>query len=511
MKRDGKKRSVQHGELKPKKRSVQHGELKPKKRSVQHGELKPQTDGERAQRERDFSIRWLNPWMLETPRLNDAVYGMVANDSGIDSLTESVKRHGLLAPVAVNRQGVIISGNRRTMAACRAGLREVPCYVWDVEQHSDDFARLLVEANENRVKGVAAQMAEIGLKGAADKPAVWLEMQRIKAERRERYGGIAAALNVTERKRKGITRARKLADAVIEAVNSQRAEGITPTVRQIHYVLLNMHPIKDTQTGERYANDTASYDALVRVAARLRVNGEIPFSWICDAGRELYAPQTHVDAVEYAEMWLRWFGGDYRRNMMRSQSAFFAVAVEKEAMGEFFRRHMAAKYPGAPVMVCKGYASLSLAHELAVAFEQSGKERMVILAFSDCDPAGRGIVEDIGAKMLELEISQENLTLAPCGLTHEQARAHGARPQPIKAKGKGGETIARRFEREHGTLDVYELEAIPPKELLKILDEEMQRRMDVEAYNAEIEREREDARTLADTQRRLYDALKPRT
>lgn len=474
---------------------------------------KMQTDGERAQRERDFAIRWLNPRTLETPRLNDAIYGMVANDSGIDALTESVKRYGLLAPVAVNRQGVIISGNRRTLAACRAGLRKVPCFVWDVEQHSDGFTRLLVEANENRVKGADAQMAEIGLKGAPEDPAVWLGMQRIKAERRAQYGGIAAALNVTERKRKGITRARKLADAVIEAVNAQLDEGITPTVRQIHYVLLNAPPIKDTRTGKRYANDDSSYEALVDIAARLRVFGELPFDAIIDAGRELHAPPTYTDAREYADAWLRGFGGDYRRNVMRSQSAFFAVAVEKEAMGEFFRRHMAAKYPGAPVMVCKGYASLSLAHELAVAFEQSGKELFVLLAFTDCDADGLEIADDLARKCQEVGISESafQCNVVRCGITHKHAEAHGAIAQPLKAGSKAQATKARRFMERTGKREAYELEAIPPKELLKILDAEMQRRMDVEAYNAEIEREREDARTLADTQMRLYDALKPRT
>ena len=461
------------------------------------------------QRERDFTVRWLDPWTLETPYVNDLVYGKVTNDPGIDKLAESIKRRGVITPLLVNRKGVVISGNRRRVAACRAGLHEVPAFVWDVKVHTDEFSHLLVEANETRIKGADSQIAELGIMGTSEKPEIWLGMQRIKAEMRERCGGIAAELDVSQRKRKEITKARKLADAAIEAVNAELAQGVVPTVRQVHYRLLNDAPVKDVQTGALYVNDMESYKALVRAVARLRVNGEISFDSITDAGRELFAPQTYSDVGEYAEKWLRWFGGDYRRNVMRAQGAFFAVCVEKEALGEFFRRHVERTYPGACVMVCRGFASLSLVYQLRTAFEQSGKDRMVLLAFSDCDPAGGGIVEDVGQKLLELGLDECQFTLARCGLTHDQARKFGARPQPIKAKGKAGQTVARKFEERHGTRDVYELEAIPPGELLRILDDEMAARMDVDAYNAEVEAMPEDAAALMDAQRRIYAALKP--
>lgn len=493
-----------------KKHPVHHGELRQKSRPVHHGELKPEKRGMKAQRERDFTVRWLDPWTLETPSLNDAIYGTAANDADIKSLVESVKEDGIITPLVVNREGYVISGNRRRAAACRAGLREVPCHVWDVPNDSMDFPRLLVAANENRVKGADSQMAEIGVKGAAEEPEIWLGMQRLKAERRERYGGIASSIDVARRKRKAVTRARAFADAVVDAVRAELAEGVTPTVRQIHYRLLNDCPVKDTQTGERYKNDEASYKALVRIAARIRVNGELTFDSIIDTGRELFMPTAYADAGEYAGKWLKWFGGDYRRNVMRSQGAFFAVIVEKEAMGEFFRRHVELKYPGAAVMVCKGFPSLSLAYQLKSAFEQSGKGRTVLLAFSDCDPAGHMIAEDCGKKLLELGLDESEFTLARCGLTREQAERFGAMPQPIKANGKAGATNAMKYEEKTGTRDVYELEAIPPAELLAILDDELQSRMDVEAYNAEADATAGDAAALADAQRRLYAAMKPR-
>lgn len=466
-------------------------------------------EGEKLQRNRDYTVHFFSPWDLRTPHVNDLVYGKASDDPGIDSLTESLKRRGVMDPLIVNRDKVVISGNRRKTAACRANLSEVPCFVCDVDESDADFGRMLVECNAQRVKNVDSELHEAGIVGATGDPVMWLGAKRLNAERHERYGGVADAINVKGRTRKAITRARELADAAIEAVHAELAQGITPTVRQIHYRLLDAAPVKDTQTGERYANDNASYQALVRVMARLRVNGELRFDSVIDAGRELFMPTVYGNAADYVRSWLSDFGGTYRRNYMKSQGAFFAVVVEKEAMGDFFRRHVWDKYPGAAVTVCRGFASLSLVYQLYAAYRSSGKDRLVLLAFSDCDPAGGGIVEDVGQKLLELGMDECDFTLARCGLTHTQAQKFGARPQPIKAKGKAGMTVARKFEERHGTRDVYELEAIPPGELLNILDLEMEGRMDVQAYNAEVEADARDADAILDARRRLYGALKP--
>ena len=469
----------------------------------------PKNSGAQLQRERDFTVRWVNPWTLETPHVNDLLYGKTTDDPDLDALTESVKRYGTLTPLIVNREGCIISGNRRRSAACRAGLHEVPCYVWDVKAHTDEFNHLLVDANENRVKGADAQVAELGIKGASEKPEIWLGMQRIKAERRERCGGMAAVLDVQQRKRWDIVYTREFADAVIEAVNAELLQGRTPTLRQVHYLLLNDPPVRNTRTGNRYKNDQENYKALSELAGRLRVFGELPFDSIIDSGRTLFMPQTYVHVGEYAEKWMRWFGGDYRRNVMRSQGAFFAVCVEKEALGEFFRRHVDRTYPGACVVVCRGKVSHSLIHELHTAFKRSGKDRMVLLAFADCDTDGLEIVNDLPKKLLEQGLREDEFAVVHCGLTHEQAKAFNARPQPLKNGSKSQATKARKFVDRTGHDAGFELEAIPPSELLRILDDEMAARMDVAAYNAEVKALPGDAAALMDAQRKLYAALKP--
>ena len=76
---------------------------------------------------RVLSIDSLEPGRFQ-PRLNA--------DEELDELVESVKKHGILQPIVVTEDGgkfSIVAGERRWMAAKRAGLKEVPVVVgsWD--------------------------------------------------------------------------------------------------------------------------------------------------------------------------------------------------------------------------------------------------------------------------------------------------------------------------------------------------------------------------------------------
>src|SRR5665213_303915 len=54
-------------------------------------------------------------------------------ESALEELTESIKTHGIIQPITVRKIGngkyEIISGERRTRASIRAGLKAIPAYV----------------------------------------------------------------------------------------------------------------------------------------------------------------------------------------------------------------------------------------------------------------------------------------------------------------------------------------------------------------------------------------------
>ncbi len=78
----------------------------------------------------------------------------VRDDAEMEELTESILENGVLSPVIVrpleNRENEfeIISGHRRLRAAQKAGLTQVPAFVFDISR--DEAAVLLVDSNLHR-------------------------------------------------------------------------------------------------------------------------------------------------------------------------------------------------------------------------------------------------------------------------------------------------------------------------------------------------------------------------
>src|SRR5262249_4476391 len=80
---------------------------------------------------------WLRP-----AKLNDRIYKPVSpNDPSIRALAESMRKDGVLVPLVVTRDYVILSGHRRRVAARLAGIERVPCYVKDFLESDPDFPR----------------------------------------------------------------------------------------------------------------------------------------------------------------------------------------------------------------------------------------------------------------------------------------------------------------------------------------------------------------------------------
>ena len=94
--------------------------------------------------------------MTETRKLEELtqhptsldVYGA---DEDTSDLETSVKEHGVIVPLSITPEGVILSGNRRYRAARNVGLEEIPCVVISLATKEEE-AIYIVEANRARVK-----------------------------------------------------------------------------------------------------------------------------------------------------------------------------------------------------------------------------------------------------------------------------------------------------------------------------------------------------------------------
>ena len=120
---------------------------------------------------------------------NNAVYGVQSlDDPDIVALIESIRAKGIMDPIHISTDNVIISGHRRRFCALQAGLRVVRVIRWHLS-YTDDreaFLNLLVEANTQRKKTVGMLLSEAAMK-INPKEAV----QALRTERKERDAELA--------------------------------------------------------------------------------------------------------------------------------------------------------------------------------------------------------------------------------------------------------------------------------------------------------------------------------
>ena len=439
-------------------------------------------------------IEMRSPWELHTPRLNDDIYGEIQDDPETRRLADDIRHRrtlgrelsvggsGLISPLNVTTEGVVISGNRRLFASMRAGCTTVPCIVHDVDEDSPDFALMLAEANEQRSKNAAQVAHECLVRHAPAEIEETIIDEQTKTVVRER-----GALRIGDpKRRKEIRENRELADAIIRVVCQCHRDGIRPTLRQVHYKLLNNPPLRNTKTRERYANTDNCYQTASDVAARLRLTGELPLDAIADATRPILRRETSANLGAFIEDQNERYLTGYVRDVTQSQDSFVLVLVEKQTQQALFFDHLYDHFPGVPLYVSRGQSSLTGAVDVVEAWKRSGKRKMIIIAMTDCDPSGEVICDAFGTKLVELGLcAGMDFDIIRAGLTFEQAeRETGIMPTVLKS---AESKKSKEFSARHGGRTYcYELEALEPKHLLEILDEALNQVLDVDRFNAEV-------------------------
>lgn len=77
---------------------------------------------------------------------NPAQPRKIFHQEALDELANSIRRHGILQPLSVRRQGVgyeLIAGERRLRAGILAGLTEVPCIIMRMDDKESGIAALM--------------------------------------------------------------------------------------------------------------------------------------------------------------------------------------------------------------------------------------------------------------------------------------------------------------------------------------------------------------------------------
>lgn len=360
------------------------------------------------------------------------------------------------------------------------GRESIRCKVEPItyEKNRKRFLKLLREANRQRVKKVSEVLRE-GIVDLPDKGTPYdLEVSRLESSE----VNIEAMEIEGEKRRFGIKGNKPLLDAAIRIIDELR-DYWPLSVRQIHYKLLNDPPLKNkNERTSIYRNDAASYHTLTNVLTRGRLFELIPWEAITDETRPFVPWRVYADISYFIKGQLDGFMKGYHRNFLQSQPNWIEIMAEKLTL-ESIIGPIAMKYH-VPYSIGRGYSSINPRHDLAVRFRNSGKMKLVVLILSDLDPDGDEIAQAFARSMRD-DFDIGSIHPIKVALTWDQVKTLNLPTSPDR-KAKGKSKNYKKYLANYGSDDIWELEALSPKQLQKTLDEAIKSVIDVQLFNTEI-------------------------
>jgi hypothetical protein len=237
------------------------------------------------------------------------------------------------------------------------------------------------------------------------------------------------------------------------AIRELLAQDNPQTVRQVFYAL--------TVRGLIAKHEVEYQRTAVRLLGEMREAGEIPFEWIADNTRWMRKGDTFTGI----EQCLNATAKSYRRNLWAAMPIYVEVWCEKDALAGVLMEE--TEPYDVPLMVAKGYASLSFLHSAAMMI-RAKKKPTYIYHFGDLDPSGVDAARDIEAKLRRYAPEAEIHFERPA-VTRAQVEEWKLPSRPTKKT----DTRAKKFD---GTS--VELDAIPAAKLRQLVRECIERHID---------------------------------
>ena len=247
------------------------------------------------------------------------------------------------------------------------------------------------------------------------------------------------------------------------------ADGYRLTLRQLYYQLVSRDFIPNKQE---------EYKKLMNILKKGRMVGIVDWDAIEDRVRRPILPYW-VTGIQDA---INDTISQYRLNRMRGQDSNIEVWVEKDALSGVLSR-VTNKYH-IRLMVNRGYTSISALYDAQKRLNNGD----TILYFGDHDPSGLDMLRDIKDRMMDFGL---DVDVVPIALTMEQVRAFNPPPNPAKFE----DPRADWYIREYGKVS-WELDALPPKELIRLCEDAITERIDLDQYQAMLDQEKRDTLTM---------------
>lgn len=436
---------------------------------------------------------------------NDDIYGAIdKKDIELVNLAISIRDNGILEPILVSNDNYIVSGHRRHAASKMIGLKTVKVRFVDEYRslhNAVEWKRVLASYNVQRVKPMAVRMREAVL--AVD-PEVAHQQLLESRKVLDRNGPPKMAITGTKKRSEIGPNKLPMLNAAIKII-AEMHEFWPLTVRQVHYGLLNDPPLRNASKGKQrsvYLNNTKCYNDLCELLTRARLFGLVEWEAITDETRPTSGLRFSKDAAQFFDIESHNFLRGYRRDLLQSQSDHVELVIEKMTVGSIIEP-IANKYC-LPTTTGRGYCSIDPRYQIVQRYRQSGKDRLKLLIVSDFDPDGDEIAESF-ARSIRDDFGIGGVMASKILLRQDQVRAFGIPNNGLEAKESSSKF--KKFVERYGSVDAYELEAVPPKLMQSTVTEAIESTLDLEALNRELALEKTDAAYLQTMKNHVTDSF----
>ena len=260
----------------------------------------------------------------------------------------------------------------------------------------------------------------------------------------------AAAYETRQIKRQRSTKAE--VEARRKALLDIIADGKPMTVRQVFYQATVHGLVEKAETG---------YSKVQTDLTLMRRDGVLRYDWLADNTRWQRKPRT-FDSVEDA---LKETAAFYRKNLWRDADSYVEIWMEKDALAGVI--YPITSMYDVPLMVARGYASLSFLYNAAEYINQLDVPAY-IYHLGDYDPPGVNAGEKIEETLRELAPNAE-IYFERIAVTPEQIEAWNLPTRPTKKT----DTRAKSF----GSELSVELDAIDPNVLRSLVQDAIERHL----------------------------------
>jgi hypothetical protein len=257
------------------------------------------------------------------------------------------------------------------------------------------------------------------------------------------------------------------------------------TLRQLYYRLISAGAIN---------NATAEYKRLGAIMTRIREAGDVPRTWLVDHTRATLKPSSWSGLADFGES----VRTCYRKDFWVSMPHHVELFVEKDAVAGTVQTVTSEN--DVAIRVCRGYASISFAGEIA---DLWGRIEKPIFAYylGDFDPSGFDLERDLREKLQRYSNREavgdadlgdrDTFIWQRLGVTEADFAAHDLVRLPVKESDKRTAGFIRRY----GTA-CAEIDAIPPIELRRRVTEAIDSHIDVPRWNHLTQVEKAERDTL---------------